>query len=132
MRDLTIRLVDGKDWVEIKPFGCEIGEVVAGTSFVAGDWVRRPAWLTWKEAANSDHRGNTNVGPFDLELVGDAVTGALLLPESDQKAVDRAAGIESAEEVLVDEEISRLLDAALQEGPQQDAGLRRRNTDRAA
>lgn len=132
MSDLTIRLVDGKDWVKIKPFGCEIGEVVAGTSFVPGDWVRRPEWLTWKQAANADHNGNTNVGPFDLDLVSDAVTGALLLPESDQEAVDRAAGGESAEEVFVDQELARLLDLVLQSARYQEASPRRRKTDLAA
>jgi hypothetical protein len=135
MRDLTIRLAEGKDWVEIFPFGCEIGEVVGGTCFVRGDWVRRPDWLTWKEAANGDQDGTTNVGPFDLELVCDVVTGFSLLPESRRAEENRAAaGSRGAEQVQLDEEMAKLLDSVLQgrEAVRPDSSPRRRRSDLAA
>lgn len=131
MSDLTIRLVYGKDWVTILPFGNSIGEVVDGTAFRRGDWVARPEWLTWKEATETDPQGNTLIGPQDLELVSDAVTGQVLTAESDQEAVKRAAETEGVvEEVWMAEEIARLLNA--EEAGRKTTGHRRRKSDRAA
>ncbi len=135
MSDMTIRLVDGKEWVEILPFGSRLGEVVDGTVCRRGDWIERPNWLTWKEAAQADSAGNTLLGPSDLELVCDAVTGWQFVPEADEDAVARAAQSQGDERPVLDEDLARALSRALASGDEEakeNPGLRQRKNDEAA
>jgi len=94
MGGLTIRLVEGREWLEILPFDGRLGEVVGGTVFRPGDWVERPGYLSWKDAALTDPAGNTLAGPADLALVSERSRSprpeSLLLDEDLAEAVSRA------------------------------------------
>lgn len=56
-----------------------IARVLGGTVFHAGDWVERPAGLSWQEATTLDEEGHTLLSPFGLELVYNERTRAMPL-----------------------------------------------------
>jgi len=51
-----------------------IARVLGGTVFRSGDWVERPAGITWDEALQADLEGHSALSPLDLELVFDSQT----------------------------------------------------------
>jgi len=51
-----------------------IARVLGGTVFRSGDWVERPAGMTWDEALRMDVDGQSALSPFRLELVFDSQT----------------------------------------------------------
>ena len=139
MSELTVKLVSGQSWVKILPFGDEIGEVVSGNIYVAGDWVKRPGHLTWKEAAETDLEGNTRIGPDGLELVRDNVTGAEIDPgisiEEVPEVEDRLSRWWTAlAEFMLEgpEDLVRALKAALSHEQAKESTPGRRKTDSAA
>ena len=51
-----------------------VARVLGGTLFRSGDWVERPAGMTWVEALQTDLEGHSALSPQDLELVFDSQT----------------------------------------------------------
>ena len=49
-----------------------IARVLGGTVFRSGDYVERPAGISWEEALQPDPEGHSTLSPFGLELVFDA------------------------------------------------------------
>ena len=49
-----------------------IARVLGGSVFRSGDWVERPAGMTWEEALHMDSEGHSVLSPFGLELVFDS------------------------------------------------------------
>lgn len=56
-----------------------IARVLGGTVFHSGDWVERPAGISWEEALATDEEGHSVLSPFGLELVFDAKTRTSVL-----------------------------------------------------
>ncbi len=51
-----------------------IARVLGGTVFRSGDWVERPAGMSWEDALQIDPEGHSTLSPFGLELVFDSQT----------------------------------------------------------
>jgi len=49
-----------------------IARVLGGTIFRSGDWVERPAAMSWEQALEMDPEGHSMLSPFGLELVFDS------------------------------------------------------------
>jgi len=65
--------------VFLESTGRRIARVLGGTVFSAGDWVERPAGISWEDALQRDDDGHSLLSPFGLELVFDSRTRSSLL-----------------------------------------------------
>jgi len=90
----SIRLTEGSMWVDLEPQIDSKARVVAGNVHQEGDIVACPAGLSWSEAAEAADGGDTRVSPFDLELVGDSVTGFEYAPQANETSLDTLAAVE--------------------------------------
>lgn len=145
MTTKTVVLKEGADWVELTPLfdetGNDLAEIVLGTFGMPGDILRKPADLTWAEAAEEMGSRRTVLSPFDLELVSDSVTGFAYFPEGGLENLFNACeepSTGSEGEVLIDllddpEACARFIEAMLSSGAERhDRGHRRRKADVAA
>ena len=81
----TVILRDGLGICELRPVegreDFDQAQVLGGTTGRKGDVVRKPADLTWEEAAEEASPGRTALSPFDLEVVHDSITHQSFIPE---------------------------------------------------
>lgn len=67
-------------WVELRPLSAVVAQVVQGTGFLSGQYVECPSSLTWAEAAEMTHEGNSVLEPWRLRLVRE--TPSTFVPKS--------------------------------------------------
>lgn len=72
---MTTTLRDGTAWATLKPLRENAAKVEDGNAWRRGDLVSLPPGISWEEAGIASPDGRTRVGPFELELVYDAITG---------------------------------------------------------
>jgi hypothetical protein len=72
---MTTTLREGSAWVTLKPLHENTAKVEDGNAWRRGDLVSLPPGISWEDAGFPGPDGGTRVGPFDLELVYDAITG---------------------------------------------------------
>jgi|SRR5579862_1513823 len=68
------KLQNDQDFVFLESTRRRIARVLGGNVFRSGDWVERPAGISWEEALHTDGEGRSALSPFGLELVFDFQT----------------------------------------------------------
>ena len=73
MNDERTTLREGKCEVDLTPIEDGVAKVEGGNVYLRGTLVSAPGF-TWAEAGEIGPDGNTQVGPYDLEIIYDALT----------------------------------------------------------
>lgn len=137
MTTKTVVLKEGVGICELRPIdgGEDFGsaQVLGGTVGRKGDILRKPADLTWEEAAQETTPGRTALSPFDLEVVHDSITHQSFIPEGGLEELcalyDAARQCESAADEAEYREALSLLLSQEEDGSLRVTSLRRRKAD---
>jgi len=68
------KLHNAQGFVFLESTQRRIARVLGGTVFRSGDWVERPAAISWEEALHTNEEGHSSLSPDGLELVFDSRT----------------------------------------------------------
>jgi len=68
------KLQNERGFVFLESTRRRIARVLGGTVFRSGDWVERPAGISWEAALHTDGEGHSGLSPYGLELVFDSRT----------------------------------------------------------
>jgi hypothetical protein len=83
MSDVGFLLKDADTWAELRPLSDRWAEVLRSNHWAPGDWVERPTWIDWEEAAELTVEGHSVLSPRQLSLVYDALADAFLFRSQD-------------------------------------------------